>query len=185
MKGILFTEFMSFVEAELGDEALDEIIETCAGKLSTDGAYTSVGTYPCEELQALLAAAAHRSGASQQALLESFGQNLASTFVKAYPDYFNRCSNLFDFVAQIDSYIHLEVLKLYPDAELPRFDVVARDDDRIALSYESPRGLHHLAVGLFHGSAAHYREPVQVSFEPAAGDGSSGRFELVRSSPTK
>ena len=44
MKGIVFREFISMVENEFSIETADEIIT--ASNLKSEGAYTSVGTYP-------------------------------------------------------------------------------------------------------------------------------------------
>ena len=48
MKGIVFREFISMVENQFSLETADHIIS--ASNLSTDGAYTSVGTYPPQEM---------------------------------------------------------------------------------------------------------------------------------------
>ena len=52
MKGIVFTEFLDMVEERFGYEVVDQIISE--SKLSTDGIYTSVGTYPHSEIVKLL-----------------------------------------------------------------------------------------------------------------------------------
>ena len=48
MKGIVFREFIAMVETQFSLETADHIIS--ASNLSTDGAYTSVGTYPPQEM---------------------------------------------------------------------------------------------------------------------------------------
>lgn len=161
-KGDVFTEFLTFVESALGAEIVDQILDDCAPSLSTGGAYTAVGAYPCAEMGALLGALSRRSERPPNELLRGFGEALAGAFVAAYPDYFKGSSNFFDFVERIDSYIHVEVLKLYPDAESPRFETLSREDDAITLRYTSPRALYDLAIGLFLATAAHYTENVDV-----------------------
>ena len=42
MKGIVFTEFLEFVEDQMGPDMVDTIIDDC--ELSTGGAYTGQGT---------------------------------------------------------------------------------------------------------------------------------------------
>jgi len=44
MKGVIFTEFLDFVELEMGGEMVDAIIDDC--DLPSGGAYTSVSIYP-------------------------------------------------------------------------------------------------------------------------------------------
>jgi hypothetical protein len=60
---------------------------------------------------------------------------------------------------------------------LPRFDVSSRAAETLTVDYRSPRGLQDLAVGLFHGAAAHYGDALDVTF--AAEDG-GGQFTLTR-----
>jgi hypothetical protein len=180
VKGIVFTEFLEFAEQKIGAEALEEILEACGDDLPTGGAYTAVGTYSCSELMTLVQAISTHSGAAIPQLVHEFGEMMSRSFVALYPQYYNRFHSLFDFLSHIDDYIHVEVKKLYPDAELPEFRVIERSDDRLVIDYNSPRGLTHLAAGLFQGSSDYYREPVRIqhAVEPAADV--TARFELSR-----
>ncbi|MEM0912514.1 MAG: heme NO-binding domain-containing protein, partial [Pseudomonadota bacterium] len=53
MKGIVFDEFTEMVEEVFGDDMLDDILDENADKLSSGGAYTSVGTYDHNDLVTL------------------------------------------------------------------------------------------------------------------------------------
>ena len=48
MKGIVFREFIDMVESQFSVDTADAIIGASA--LSTHGAYTTVGTYPHQEM---------------------------------------------------------------------------------------------------------------------------------------
>jgi len=50
-------------------------------------------------------------------------------------------------LTQIDNHIHVEVQKLYPDAELPKF-TYTRSDQQLQLDYVSPRPLAAVAQAL-------------------------------------
>jgi hypothetical protein len=54
MKGMVFTEFLEMVEDKFGFDTADDIIETSKDKLSTEGIYTAVGTYPHTEIITLV-----------------------------------------------------------------------------------------------------------------------------------
>jgi hypothetical protein len=69
---------------------------------------------------------------------------------------------LFSFLNSIDQYIHPEVLKLYPDAELPRFDAEIKSDNEMILNYMSSRKMSDLAIGLIKGAAKYFKEDVDV-----------------------
>ena len=69
---------------------------------------------------------------------------------------------MFSFLNSIDQYIHPEVLKLYPDAELPRFQSEIKSDNEMVLNYMSSRKMSDLAIGLIKGAANYFEEDVDV-----------------------
>ena len=178
MKGIVFTEFLELVEGELGSLQAQRVIDSC--ELASGGAYTSVGTYPCEEMSKLVSAVSQTTGKCPTKLLEGFGHHLARTFQQAYPQYFET-DDFFDFVESIDSHIHVEVQKLYADAELPQFHIIMRTDDTLVVDYHSSRALEHLAYGLLEASALAFGETVDIAMDPMC-DGAQRvvRFRLAR-----
>jgi hypothetical protein len=170
VKGIVFTEFLGFVAQRYGEDAVDDMIEASA--VPNGGAYTSVGTYDHAELAALGRALAQRTGLPLPGLVQDFGVYLSSSFARGYPAFFARCSHFFDFLESIEAYIHKEVQKLYPDAELPSFTIHERTASRLVLDYRSPRQMGDLALGLVQGSASHFGVQVQVqshAFDSAHG----------------
>jgi hypothetical protein len=180
MKGVVFTEFLDMVEAKFSADMVDDIIDDA--KLASGGAYTAVGTYPHAEMVALGVALAQRSGLSLPDLLRSFGEHLFGRFAVVYPAFFEGVEDSFSFMAGIEEIIHAEVLKLYPDAELPRFVVEAHDDRQLVLLYDSGRHFEDLAEGLIRGCAAHFRERIEVMRETiGSGEGRRERFTMRRS----
>jgi len=167
MKGVIFTQFFEMVEDELGFEMVDQLIENT--NLSTGGAYTTVGTYDHKELLALTGLLAKLTGLSVNELLVSYGQYLFPRLTNVCPDVIERFSSCFELVAAVDDVIHPEVLKLYPDAELPTFEVVGRDTHSMKVSYKSCRPFAYLAKGLILGASNHYHEEKSVAIK-ANGD---------------
>ena len=177
MKGIVFCEFLEFVAQRFGDDMVDDVIEDCA--LASGGAYTAVGTYDPAEMVALCRALAARTERSVDALLQLFGGHLSESFARGYPGFFTRSVNFFDFLESIEAYIHVEVRKLYPDAELPTFTVQERSARRLVMDYRSPRRLAALAQGLIEGVAPRFGVSARVRREPLAGpDGEPVRFTV-------
>ena len=160
MKGVVFTEFLDFTAALYGHDMVDDIIDDA--NLSHGGAYTSVGTYPFTEMQRLVTALTMRSKQPLSDLMSAFGDHLCQRFAIKYPEFFRSQSNLFDFVESVDRHIHVEVHKLYPDAELPRFSTQARDARTLIIDYRSCRPLEALAEGMIKAAAVHYGEVVSV-----------------------
>ena len=174
MKGMVFTEFLDMVEERFSPAIADQIIHSAQGP--TGGAYTAVGNYDHTELVNMVQALGQATHVPVPELIRTFGHHLAGRFATLFGRFFSAHDNVFDFLASVDSVIHVEVLKLYPDAQLPSFTVVQRSPEHLVLDYESSRHLHDLALGLIEGAAAHYGEQVVVR-QQALADGSI-RFDI-------
>ncbi|MEO6422548.1 MAG: heme NO-binding domain-containing protein [Candidatus Nitrotoga sp.] len=161
MKGVVFTEFMEMVESRMGLEMLDRIITEA--ELPNDGAYTSVGTYDHAEMVRLVSALSNATGLSTQQLIFIFGEQLFQRFSLSYPALFGDVNNAFDFLSRIDGVIHVEVRKLYPDAELPKLECERPSANELSILYSSPRGFGDLAAGLIAGCIKHFDERISVT----------------------
>lgn len=176
MKGLVFTEFLDHVDDAFGPEMVETVVST--SDLESGGAYTSVGTYKCSELAALIVSLSQTSGAAIDALVFGFGVHLADSFYAQHPEFF-KTNSFFDFVESVDNRIHVEVKKLYPDADLPRFLTVSRSPSELVIDYVSQNSLEVLAHGLLHRSAELFGEAVTVSLEPERFDKESRIVRLV------
>jgi hypothetical protein len=157
----------------------DRIIQ--AAHVPSGGAYTSVGTYDHGEMWSLVAELSKATEIPAPDLLRSFGQHLFGRFVLGFPRRFQGISSAFDFLQTVDGVIHMEVHKLYPDAELPRFEVLERSENRMVLLYQSLRHFADLAEGLIQGCGEHFGQPLSIVRENLPADaGSRVRFTLVR-----
>ena len=83
MKGVVFTEFLGMVEQQFSADMADDIIDDA--DLPHGGAYTAVGTYPFDEMVALIVALSRRSGIEVPVLIHAFGQYLFGRFLCAVP----------------------------------------------------------------------------------------------------
>lgn len=179
MRGIVFTELMEFVEETWSPEMADEIIE--ASDLPSGGAYTAVARYDHHEMLALVSTLSARSGIPVARLECAFGQHLFGRLVRAFPHFLEGTGSALEFLAGVETYVHTEVRKLYPDAELPRFETHFAAPDRLVMTYRSSRPLADLAEGLIRGCAEHFREPVEIQREDLSeGNETVTRFLLSR-----
>jgi hypothetical protein len=180
MKGVVFTEFLEMVEDRFSADMVDDIIDDA--NLPSGGAYTAIGTYPHEEIVALVVALSQRSGVAVPDLLKIYGEHLFGIFVRGYPSFFTGVTDAFDFLAGIEDVIHAEVRKLYPDAELPRFDVEYLNNGKeLIVIYDSRRHFEDLADGLMRGCIAHFGGNIAIRRETlGAGDARKERFVLTR-----
>lgn len=178
MKGIVFTEFLEMVEKEFGYDTVDEIIE--ASDLPSDGVYTAVGTYDHGEMVTLVTQLSEKTKIPVPDLLKAYGKYIFHTFLAGYPAFFERAINTFDFLESIDNHIHVEVKKLYPDAELPEFSSNRVTDDHMEMIYTSKRKMSALAEGLIEETLIHFKDDCDVVLDYLDEEGSIVKFTITR-----
>lgn len=167
MRGIVFTELFNMVSQVMSEDMVDDIIDDC--DLPNGGAYTQVGSYPHEEVLALVTALSARSGISVHDLSVAFGKHLFGVFVNSYSEIFTDYKNSLDFLESIDQRIHGEVRKLYPDAELPHFEY-ERNGSNLSMRYISNRPFGSLCIGLVEGCKEHYGNDIEYTYQDSAPD---------------
>jgi Haem-NO-binding len=156
MKGIIFNLLEEVVIRNYGEDAWDQLLTETA----LDGAYTSLGSYPDEQIRELVGAASKMLGLTSFEILRSFGQQAIPLLFDRYPKYFSAQPSTRPFVLSVNSIIHPEVRKVYPGADVPTFDFHDEVDGSLAMGYSSPRRLCALAQGFIEGAATHYGEAV-------------------------
>jgi hypothetical protein len=178
MKGLIFSEFLEYVESTYSAEMVDDIIDACS--LSSDGAYTTVGSYPHEELVSLVAVLGEHLGISPSEILRSFGNYLFDRLIVGFPHFTHDAKSAFELLYRIEEYMNQEVCKLYPDAKLPAFAYESHNPNHLTIIYYSTRPFAGLAHGMIEGVVKHFGEDITIEREPSSGDEKAGvRFSLV------
>jgi hypothetical protein len=179
MKGIVFTEFLEMVETRFGADMADRVID--ASQLANGGAYTSVGTYDHAELLRMVGCLSRETGTGGGDLVKAFGEYLIERFGKIYPQFFAGVSSTFEFLPMVESHIHVEVKKLYPEADLPRLDCRREGEDVLVVEYSSQKPFADLAEGMIAGSGRHFGERLQIEREDMQSEaGHASRFVVRR-----
>ena len=175
MKGIVFTEFLGLVEDQFGLEVADSII--AESQLSTNGAYTATGTYDHAELVQLVVKLSEKTGIEVPVLVRTFGKFLFGQLAATFPEFLEGVTSAEKMLSRVDEVIHVEVLKLYPKAELPSFEYSVASDGRHIMDYSSERGFSDLAEGLMEGCAEHFGSGIKIEREDRSGGaGTQVRF---------
>lgn len=177
MKGIVFTEFLEMVEGAYGLEMVDTIVTK--SNVPSKGVYTAVGTYSHNEIIDLVVALSEETKTPVPDLVKIYGEYLFGTFSKSYPTFFANCDTSFDFLEQIESYIHPEVQKLYPDAQLPKFETKRIGDNTLIMIYTSPRKMYALAQGLIEKTLVYFQQKGNLITELLNEDGSKVKFTIT------
>lgn len=156
MKGVFFTEFLHMVEAEYSANMVDDIIEIA--NLPSQGAYTTVGAYPDEELISLMQCYAEMTQLSIAEILKAFGRHL---FKRLFPIFLRQQRKLiiqdaFTLFENLDHYVRFEVFKLYPDGERPSFKAQRLDNYTMLLDYTSPAPLIYAIYGVLEAGLQYF-----------------------------
>lgn len=176
MKGIVFTEFLDMVEERFGLEVVDHILTV--SQLESQGIYTSVGTYSFAEMQELLMQLKHVSGIPVPDLIYEFGNYFFDSLTQYHPDILSSYDGPIPLLASIESHIHREVKKIYPNAELPTFEVVTYAEDYLEMIYTSDRGMYMFALALMQKTFEHFKGHAQIDHEKLKKDGTKVRFMI-------
>lgn len=178
MKGIVFTELLSMAENTLGEDVMDDILDRLA--LSNGGAYTAVGFYPCSELQSIVGAISDHTGQATDRLQHAFGGWMLGRFAELYPQFFHGKTCALEMLESIEGEVHVEVAKLYPDAELPRFSTDRPAPDHLRMRYHSARPLAAFCHGLVEATVAHFGQRARIAVETPAPDRADFDIRLER-----
>lgn len=174
MKGVILNEFADFAQSAFATEGA---VEDDVGAAT----WNANARYAADELGALIGRVSTSSGVAETDVLRRFGEYLFGRFAALYPTFFLEDASCLDFLAGIDTAIHGEVQKLYPDAEFPRFECRRSGDDRLELTYRSERGLADLAEGMLRGCIRYFREPITLDrANLPGGAGQCASFSLTR-----
>ena len=178
MKGIVFTEFLELVEDKFGLEMVDDIISN--SELESEGVYTAVGTYSFSEMLQLLQNLSERTDISIDNLLLVYAEHFFSVIEKSYPGLLATYKDPIEMISSIENHIHVEVRKIYPDAELPTFIVEEKTKNSLILIYKSSRAMHHFGLGLMNKTFEHFNASASIVLEKIKEDGTEVKFVINR-----
>ncbi len=176
MKGIVFTEFLDLVEDKFGLEMVDEIIEK--SNLESGGVYTAVGTYAFSEMLQLLRHLSKNTNISIDNLLLVYAEHFFDVLKRNYGDLLSRYTNPIEMLSSIENHIHVEVKKIYPEAELPTFEVLEKTEDSLVMVYKSSRAMHHFGLGLMNKTFEYFKAKATIELEKIKEDGTEVKFMI-------
>ena len=174
MHGVIFTSLRHFATARLGAETA---VELWRG----EPAYLITGSYDDGAFLRLFARVAEEAGVGEAVLLRDFGVFAAgTTFGLLYPSFFDQAASAREFMLHVEERIHEVVRSTLPDSRPPALRVVPHGDDGVHITYDSPRRLCALLVGLAIGATRRFGERVHVEETACMHDGAPAcEFELT------
>jgi hypothetical protein len=174
MKGMVFTGFLDLVEEKFGLEMVDHILTS--SDLESGGIYTSIGTYSFSEMLQLLQHLSKSTKISIDSLLLVYGEHFFREIEESYPGLLATYIDPIEMISSIENHIHIEVRKIYPDAELPTFEVIEKTENSLILIYKSSRAMHHFGLGLMNKTFEYFNSTASIVLEKIKEDGTEVRF---------
>lgn len=159
MLGIVFTEFIECVEARHGMSVADKVQSGCPFQTG----FTAVGNYDHHQLLTMVTRLQEQSGIPVPELVRRFGQHIFHSFLSSRPEAFEDVCSTPQLLRKVQDSIHLEVLSLYPNAELPQFSFPESGPDEFRMEYRSSRPFADLAHGILEASVKYFEERWQIT----------------------
>lgn len=178
MKGIVFTEFLELVEDKFGLGMVDKIISE--SELESEGIYTSVGTYSFSEMLSLLTSLSGHTDISIDDLLYVYAEHFFGVIEESYPGLLATYKDPIEMISSIENHIHVEVRKIYPDAELPTFTTESKSDSELVMVYKSSRAMYSFGLGLMNKTFEHFGATATIDLEKLKEDGTEVRFRITK-----
>lgn len=178
MKGVIFTEFLELVEEKFGLAMVDSIINE--SELASGGVYTAVGTYDFSEMLQLITNLSDKTSISVDDLLLVYAEHLFAVLIGFHPDLVKHYKDPMDLLASIENHIHVEVQKIYPEAQLPTFDIEDRTEDSLVMVYKSDKALYMLGKGLMLETFKLFKIPVDIQLEKLNEKGTEVKFTIKK-----
>lgn len=158
MKGIVFNLLEQVVTQQHGEAVWEELLD----RTGLSGAYTSLGSYPDDQVSALVGAASNMLAIPPDEVLRWFGREAMPLLAERFPAFFAPHANTLSFVKSVNSIIHPEVRKLYAGAGCPHFQFSDTTDGGLRVGYNSSRRLCALAHGFIEGAARKFGESTRI-----------------------
>lgn len=160
MHGVIHSELHSFLVDRVGPAGWHELAK---GAGIADGLYRTTGTYPDEDIAALVLAYSRRSGLRVSDILEEFGRVTAGGLLDTYAAFVRPEWRALDLIEHTEQAMHRAVRLHDDEAAPPRLRAERRGEDEVAIFYDSERKLCAFGRGVIRGIAERYGEDVTVT----------------------
>ena len=178
MKGVIFCYLKELISEKFGEKVWYKIVDLCP--LKKKPVYIKPESYPDSDFLQIVEKASEENKESPTQFIQNLGKKLFPKMARDYPIFVSNFDHPKPFLLTVENIIHVEVKKLYPDAELPKFTYTDSGLDSLIIDYSSPKKLCSLMEGLIIGCSEFYGYDVEINHSPCIHDGSDYcRFSLV------
>jgi len=163
MKGIFFTEFLEMAEKDFGHDITEKIISELG--VGNNGVYETEIEYPCVQFVNLCELLGSEIGNSPSDVAKNFGDYLFSRFVILFRPSFAGNSTVFEFLDQVDEFIHEKMQDCFPALKIPKFRAIKINESTFQISYQTEKIFVDLAIGLLMGCQRFFNEELTLNTE--------------------
>ena len=160
MHGLIFLQLQRFAQKQGGVAAWENLLREAGLPLKS---YSPARTYADEELLALVGAAGRNLNLPAGAVLEAFGEFIASELISLYGKLIDPEWKTLDLIENTEKLIHAAVRVGNPGARPPVLHCLRGTPDELQIVYSSERQLCSVVRGIVKGVARHYGETVHIT----------------------
>ncbi len=118
------------------------------------------------------------TGISKDDLLLTYGEHFFDVLEVSYPELLNSYTDPMEMISSIENHIHVEVKKIYPDAELPTFEIVKKTSNSLIMIYKSSRAMHHFGLGLMKKTFEYFNVISEIKLKKLNAQGTRVEFNI-------
>ena len=179
MKGHIFNLLERFIVETAGAGACEKILDSC--EFEGNGVFVRPGNYPDSDLVELVNETVDQLGLTVEQAHLAFGEWIFPHLAKLVPSEMVDVGHPKKFLMTLNEIHEVELKKLWPDAEPPKFYCEDMGPDSMTFTYDSPRQMFDLVDGVLKSVAKYYSVPIR--WEKKFREGDAGyrvcQFDLV------
>ncbi|MFK7844000.1 MAG: heme NO-binding domain-containing protein [Rhodothermales bacterium] len=175
MKGHIFNLLEDFITEIAGFDAYEEILNKC--QLISGEGFISPATYPDEDLVEIVAKTVEHLGITVEIAHFEFGKWIFAHLIELIPEEFTQVDHPITLLETLDHIHQVELKKLYPDADPPRFRCEKKDAQTALFYYDSLRELKHLVDGVLLGMGTFFKYDITYTREAIPGERGNTVFQ--------
>ncbi|MGQ0544832.1 MAG: heme NO-binding domain-containing protein [Betaproteobacteria bacterium] len=161
--GIIYIEIGKFAQARIGEPAWQDVVRQAG---VPQRLYYRVADYPDEEAFALLAGLSMKLQQPVGTVLEDFGEFVVPDLLRMSRYWLQPEWRTLEVIANTEQTIHETLRSEGSNTNPPRLRCRRTGPDEVVVTYDSPRRLCSLAIGIIRGLALHYDETIAIT-QPA------------------
>ncbi|MGH1362976.1 MAG: heme NO-binding domain-containing protein [Calditrichia bacterium] len=178
MKGIVFREFVDFIETKFGAQVLSSV--KSAANSPAFESFEDDAEYDEKYLFSMVEFLNRATGIPTTDIVRIYGKHLFARLVVNYHSYLEPADTSFQFLQQVESLANNQIQQIYPDSHL-KLEFDPAEANRMVMLYQSRDEYTDLTEGLLKGCIEHFGEKVIFEREDHLEEGvNTVKFSMLK-----